>query len=801
MITGVRLCGRGLVTETNLTFFAKQSQRISVVFGRNGSGKTTVSEAFARFSAEQQIEVERDQQDDLTSVLLTGGTKEMLAPNQVKLETLVFNEKFIEENVRIRHDGLRSLVMFGKSGQTQEDLDAAIASRDEIAAIHEKQTTACNSAEVDTARVGTLISDALRKGWADREREVKQNKNNSRVNQATVEKFLDLPLSGASLEEVRMRFEDARAQLARSRGGEEIINSTPRLAHDDLLTKFESDIFMKVIEAPSGVGLSKLVAHALEHHGSLVQEATHVFREQKSTHCPLCQQTVSSSHRAALLQAIKDAVDEPATEFLKELDARLVAPLRIDLGKELTSLDEKLSEIVRLRTHELNSEIQRWNQTIETKKTRLYSPYPEDFTNVPAMIRELDSALTSIETKRLSWNDDVKNVRRMEKDALGLNDQLARIELEGLIDRHRAAIAKLSTERKLRTTLASTLNKKIEEVRELSRALRSEDVAAEEINHGIATVFADPNRLRIVVDDAQHGEGRFRLQSRGRNLKPHRLSVGERNVLSLCYFFTLLRQCMTEGLNLNRTLLVLDDPISSVDIDNRVGILSFLEIQLGTFLSEASSANALLLTHDVSIFQDLGKTSKAIVEKLPPPPQGDWTVIPWILRNTGTENTIQVRLTAHTGSFDEPLHEYKTLMNFIYNYALDDDALEHSDLEAISIGNALRRVFEAFGVFIYGQKSITSSTIVNAYQALDRGALALPIRQALVSVMHGGSHQKDRMMSLGDFGMGVAVEEGEQVVVARKVLALMTALQPIHMQYYLSKESKTMLETWITDYL
>ncbi|WP_404285260.1 AAA family ATPase [Glutamicibacter arilaitensis] len=801
MITGIELCGRGIVEPTKLTFFPERNQRISVVFGRNGSGKTTIGEGFAQYSVERQEIDESDHEIDFTSTLLVGGQNEKTIPAQAIAQTLVFNESFIESNVRIQDDGIRALVLFGKSGQAQDDLDQAIDRRNGIDKQCEESASVYEAALNVVSRSEAALSDQLRKGWAERERRIKGNRNNSRVNKQVLDRFSSMPLPAETIDELRNAFQIAEAELQSSRSGDLIVENVPTFDLDGLQAIFNDQIFAAFLDAPTGEGLSKQVAFALEHHGALVSEAKKIFENEHPTHCPLCQQAVSEDHRKLLLDAIAAAVDEPAKLFLAKLDKRLVRKLEIELSRSLYLLDELLGEKIQRLVAEIDQVIREWNMSVQAKKNRLYSPMDVDFSKIHTLLMTLHKDLSTLGSKKIKWNENVNNVRKLERKALVTNDRLTRAEVKVSLSSYEHATEEATSKLRYVDGYKRELERCDVEVAKLTSALRSEGVAADEINRNIATVFADSSRLKIVVDGDILASGKFRIKSRGRYLKPHRLSVGERNILALCYYFTLLRQCITEDLDLNKTMLVLDDPISSVDVDNRVGILSFIESQCGGLLQSARGLKILMLTHDVGIFQDLGKTSKAILEQIADETKDTWKVVPWLLRNTGNNDEIQVSLREGGKSFDEPLHEYRTLLKFIYNFAQDHETPHESELEAISIGNALRRVFEAFGVFIYGQKSITSSAIIKAYEALGIGTLSVPIRQALVSVMHGGSHQKDRMLSLADFGAASTIERNEQVIVARKILALMSALQPHHMSHYLTVESSKDLEQWINDYL
>lgn len=57
-------------------------------------------------------------------------------------------------------------------------------------------------------------------------------------------------------------------------------------------------------------------------------------------------------------------------------------------------------------------------------------------------------------------------------------------------------------------------------------------------------------------------------------------------------------------------LLVIDDPVSSFDIENKTGIMSFLRYQLGKFLLGNKDTRAIIMTHDLPTYYDSEKYSK-----------------------------------------------------------------------------------------------------------------------------------------------------------------------------------------------
>ena len=60
-------------------------------------------------------------------------------------------------------------------------------------------------------------------------------------------------------------------------------------------------------------------------------------------------------------------------------------------------------------------------------------------------------------------------------------------------------------------------------------------------------------------------------------------------------------------------LLVIDDPISSFDIENRIGILSYIKFQLNNFLNGHTETKSIILTHDIQTLYDLEKLVSEII--------------------------------------------------------------------------------------------------------------------------------------------------------------------------------------------
>lgn len=88
--------------------------RNCVIYGKNGSGKSTIVKAMLKLKDITEIPLSQYVDSENTPVLLTEEAKNPL---------FVFYESYIEQNVRFKEDGLDTIVMLGG----QVDLDEKIA--------------------------------------------------------------------------------------------------------------------------------------------------------------------------------------------------------------------------------------------------------------------------------------------------------------------------------------------------------------------------------------------------------------------------------------------------------------------------------------------------------------------------------------------------------------------------------------------------------------------------------------------------------------------------------------------------
>jgi wobble nucleotide-excising tRNase len=221
------------------------------------------------------------------------------------------------------------------------------------------------------------------------------------------------------------------------------------------------------------------------------------------------------------------------------------------------------------------------------------------------------------------------------------------------------------------TALRDIIEQLTREIATLEIKKGNQESARKIINQSLAYIFFDNQRL--VLDPVGN---EYILKVRGKKVKPSQVSTGERNAIALAYFFIHLAEGKEENnLFSDEILLIIDDPISSFDIENKVGIMSFLRWRLGEVLTGCATTKLLLMTHDIGVMFDFAKLFEEISKQCKK-------------YNIKSDFICYHLENRKIDSFSYKKHnEYGKLLNCIYEYAKNP-----IDNEIHDIGNIMRRV-------------------------------------------------------------------------------------------------------------
>ena len=262
----------------------------------------------------------------------------------------------------------------------------------------------------------------------------------------------------------------------------------------------------------------------------------------------------------------------------------------------------------------------------------------------------------------------------------------------------------------------------------------------------------------------------------GKVVKPKKISVGERNVLGLCYFFAMLFSGKRDEEKYSTEyLIVIDDPVSSFDHGNRLGVMSLLRYQFHNIIKVNPNSRILVMSHDLQSVFDLVKI------------RGD-------LKGGRDRDKSFLELENKALKSQTVKNEYQKLLTHVFEYASSANPEELDEGSDLGIGNIMRRMMEAFISFCYNQpfEAVMRSEGILNHIPEDKRDYYENFMCRLT--LNSGSHEEEHTYTLNDFTPFFTKEEKQQT--AKSVLLFLLYVNEPHVKAYMKPEVVAAIEAW-----
>ncbi len=776
-VKGIRIKGRCFENETDLCFFEKINDRISIVYGKNGSGKSTISDGFSSIA-------NNFSQTDLFSNLIDNQSNTVTLSDSSNI--FVFNEKYTDENVKIDDDGLGSIVLLGGQVDLQEDIDKLSSALEEIEKDVEKLKTDYDE-YLDTknplnpsfhwARLSSILKQSG--GWAEIDSKIRGNRRNSSVTDDIISEICKITTKQTSAE-LQREFDETKTLLDKVSNVESNhIEPLPIIIFDE---KYE-DLLLKLlalkVEEPILSDREQLILGTVQNGGqSFVENARQKFIQENVDICPFCFQAVSETYKKELVSDINKILNKDVDEHIFALNSINHPLFQLDLF-DFDSIDSKLVKQINDQLKKCNDIVNSYKEEITKKINNVYMPIILKSKGLKSEVNKLELLLKALEEKRIEFNDAVKRRDSLQKNLIFINKKIASLQTSQVYK-------DFVKQTKEKNTLQDKLSKKKkdfdnckEELKLLQEQKSNISLAINSINNALDYVFFEKGRLSIELKN-----DKYYLKSNGNDVKPKNVSLGERNIIALCYFFTqIMSNQDISKLYTNEAFIVIDDPVSSFDFENKIGIISFLRYQINRVISGNSNSKVIVLSHDLEIVFHLRKAMEEICKST----KSNTTI------NTTTYGVSELS-NGKLNQLVNKHNEYGILLKTIYNFASNNP-----DSKDITIGNVMRRVLEAFSTFNYRKGIEDVSCDKNILAAL--GEYSIYFENLMYRlVLHGESHYEEQIYSMHDgnnFYKFISDEEKKKT--AKNILCFMYLLNPQHITAYFDQEKSviTDITSWI----
>jgi len=573
-----RLCECGIFRDFSWPSKLPDFGKFNLIYGWNGTGKTTLS----RLLRDMELR-RRPGMGDVTiriDGLEVGGSD---FPHST-LPVRVFNRDFINESVfPVGGGDIPPIFFIGKENvEKQKEAGRLKEERREEEAKLNAARDAKQKAEkefdqhcVDRARV---IKDTLRSSE-------KHRYNN--YDKAGYKNDADMMLTGGDTSAHLLSDEEREKLLAQ-------IRATPKQKLAEVSYKLPSlqDLAESVSEILQTTVVSKAI-EALKDDPSLsewTRQGLRFHKEREAEVCLFCQQPLPAGRLAALEAHFSAEFDN----FLRKVDQRITefrsaqqsssslnlpkpAELYEDLADEYSAAEGALRDALQVVQGFLGDLI----RALGEKKAR-----PFDRLSLPAHVPVVDPAVLDrlngvIRTHNQACDDFSSRVSKA-RECLAL-DMIAKrldefVRLKDAIDRTGKDLTATEGELQRLTDVIERLEREIVEHRQ----------PAEELNDDLLN-YLGHEELRLEVKETG-----YRITRNGQ--PAYNLSEGETTAIALLYFLKSLR---ARSFDINHAVVVLDDPVSSLDANA-------LYLAFGFIRERTKDVGQLfILTHNFTFFRQV----------------------------------------------------------------------------------------------------------------------------------------------------------------------------------------------------
>lgn len=754
-------------------------KRVALIYGANGSGKTTIAEGFREytdFSDIRNIKISLLENDNIIDI----------TPEERMEKIFVFDEEYINQNIKIQEKGLDTIVLFGKQIEIEKQIKEKEKKISEIQKqIEEKKkekekfenTLDINSPEYWFNEIKKKLQ--VENGWAETAgRKIKGKLISNKVTNEEINRIGRL--NPEKREDVLKKEFDEKFKLFSGIDIDTKIIEKPvtKISYPENLDEKLNNLLSTIPKRPE---LTEREKEIYDYLGLEVITSAKGFLSVISHKvCTTCLQEISEEYRKDTLETIDHILNREIEEYRNKLTSLYLEKIELESYTIYKNLDVKLFSELSTLLLELAKETDKINQLIKYKYDNPFEKVTyTDIAKLVVVYDCINEILVEIEDRRKSFNGMVKQKEKTKKELLELNDFLAHYIIKENYDK---LLSQCELKDKCKLELEQ-LNLKLNECEKEQKRLNSQrqnfNIALEKINESLQYIFYSRDRLKLELGS----DGLYHLKTFGNDVPPNKISCGERNALALCYYFTEISKGKeVENLYKDEMLLIIDDPISSFDLDNRIGILSFIKSSMDEILMACRTTKVILMTHDISVFFDLEKVLNDISKHCNKSNKtADVSLLELVNKN--------IFPSSH-----KKCNEYTRLLKCIYKYANGDDL--KADL---TIGNTMRRALEAFSTFCYkkGIEDLASDDkILNIISDDKTRKYFRNLMYRLV--LNNESHFQDLIRSAPETMLWGHLSVDEKKRMAKDVLCFIYQINKLHLISHLNElpNVKIVLDSW-----
>ncbi|EHD0199027.1 AAA family ATPase, partial [Campylobacter jejuni] len=653
----------------------EEFKTINIFYGRNYSGKTTLSRIARSFELKKHNE---DFLDGNFKIKLEDGN--FLTQNDViksNLDIRVYNSDFVKENLNYLYDKKGNIKGFKSIGEEQKNIKEIIEKREKILKTRNEKLQ-----KLENDKKEFLNDDRetkLEEKFTEKASLIATNPNylkGYRYNKTALKKDLNIIKNN---EDAYILNNEEQNQFIKILEDKEKHNT-------NFNNTFNKDNFQGILKHSLGILEKEVIIkeNLTSELRQWLEEGLKFHKEHLSTQqCKFCNNPLTLERIVWIENNIKDdsGEKEKIEEELKDLLDNF-ENYKLELKKILQDIEYEnfysnykdsfiaLKEQLGANIANYNKELLKIEEKIKEKQKDVFTPIKLENTN--DFSDEIFLILNKIEnlckendeyTNKLSTNQDeareklrLNEVAKFAKDSdcFAIQD-----EIQNLKQNINTLEKSIATQNNKIDLLESRIKKYKEKLSNL-------ETSTSNINKYLKSYFGhNMLELKVKKDDKGQLNGEFEILRNGKQAK--NLSEGECSLIAFCYFVASLKDANTKDKN---PIIWIDDPISSLDNNHIFFIFSLIENEI---IKKDSFEQFFISTHNLDFLKYIKRLKKSKL-KQNENDETEYEFPQYYFIERGVKESME---TSEIKNLSKCLKKYTTEFNYlfeqIYNFKNIDD--------------------------------------------------------------------------------------------------------------------------------
>ncbi|EAI9516420.1 RloC protein, partial [Campylobacter coli] len=588
----------------------EEFKTINIFYGRNYSGKTTLSRIARSFELKKHNE---DFLDGNFKIKLEDGS--FLTQNDVinsNLDIRVYNSDFVKENLNYLYDKKGNIKGFKSIGEEQKNIKEIIEKREKILKTRNEKLQ-----KLENDKKEFLNDDRetkLEEKFTEKASLIATNPNylkGYRYNKTALKKDLNIIKNN---EDAYILNNEEQNQFIKILEDKEKHNT-------NFNNTFNKDNFQGILKHSLGILEKEVIIkeNLTSELRQWLEEGLKFHKEHLSTQqCKFCNNPLTLERIVWIENNIKDdsGEKEKIEEELKDLLDNF-ENYKLELKKILQDIEYEnfysnykdsfiaLKEQLGANIANYNKELLKIEEKIKEKQKDVFTPIKLENTN--DFSDEIFSILNKIEnlckendeyTNKLSTNqDEAREKLRLNEVAKFAKDS----DCFAKQDEIKNLGQKLSNMQSTIETEKNEINNYNLEIEKYKEKLSNLETSTSNINKYLKSYFGhNMLELKAKKDDKGQLNGEFEILRNGKQAK--NLSEGECSLVAFCYFVASLEDANTKDKN---PIIWIDDPISSLDNNHIFFIFSLIEAKIAKKIKDNKYSQLFISTHNLDFLKYL----------------------------------------------------------------------------------------------------------------------------------------------------------------------------------------------------